>query len=71
VTALGCFGGDFRIGNGLSFSHPYNLSDILSDRVSTCAEAVRRKYVHDETPPEFKKEHPHSKVTIGAANSAR
>src|ERR1700738_1568564 len=34
VTALGCFGGDFNIDNGLLLSSSYKLSDALSDKFS-------------------------------------
>jgi len=32
VTALGCFGGDFKRDNGLLLSCSYKMSDILSDK---------------------------------------
>jgi len=32
VTALGCFGGDFKIDNGVLLSSLCKMSDILSDK---------------------------------------
>src|SRR5208282_458722 len=34
ATALGCFGGDFNIDNGLLLSPSCKMSDILSDKFS-------------------------------------
>src|SRR5467141_3535968 len=34
VTALGCFGGDFNIDNGLLLSFSYKVSDLLPDKSS-------------------------------------
>src|SRR5260370_17936496 len=34
VTALGCFGGDFNIDNGLLLSCSHKVSDVLSDKFS-------------------------------------
>jgi hypothetical protein len=43
VTALGCFGGDFNIDNGLLLSFSYKMADIMSDKFSgLCMEPRKR-----------------------------
>src|SRR5579863_10060104 len=44
VTALGCFGGDFNIDNGLLLSSLCQMSDILSDKFSgLCMQAHKTR----------------------------
>jgi hypothetical protein len=42
VTALGCFGGDFNIDNGLLLLFSYKVSDLLSDKFSSLCMEPRK-----------------------------
>jgi len=42
VTALGCFGGDFNIDNGLRLSCSHKVSDVLSDKFSGLCMQARK-----------------------------
>src|SRR6266446_3562532 len=42
VTALGCFGGDFNIDNGLLLSCSHKVSDVLADKFSGLCMQARK-----------------------------
>jgi hypothetical protein len=45
VTALGCFGGDFNMDNGLLLSFSYKVSDLVSDKFSVLRMQPRKTLI--------------------------
>jgi hypothetical protein len=73
VTALGCFGGDFNIDNGLLLSSLCKMSDILSDKFSGVAmhtdKRLTRSFCEGGSDPTATVTHRASKGGVAPASS--